>query len=114
MFKKILLGLLFLLIVIAGISAFIAYQYAFKNNVVLSEKTKYIFIPTYSDINQVVDTLMKDNSLKNKKSFLLISRIKKYDKNIKPGKYQIVNGMNNWTLVNFFVLANKSSKSCCS
>lgn len=100
MFKRILVITTLVIFVVVAIAALIGYQYAFKSNVEMSTKKKYLYIPTYSDINQVVDTLQKYNCIKNKQSFLLISKIKKYNTNVKPGKYEITNGMSNWQLIN--------------
>ncbi|MEK6616056.1 MAG: endolytic transglycosylase MltG, partial [Bacteroidota bacterium] len=93
---------LFLLIGIAGgITAYIGYRMIYLSNVSLGDKkSEILFIPTGSNFNDVVQILSDENILKNKASFILLSGIKKYKDNIKPGKYRIRAHISNNELIN--------------
>ncbi len=61
-------------------------------------KTGYIFIPHNTTITSLTDSL--EGYLKNSNSFKWLASIKKYDTNIKSGRYLISKDWNNNTLIN--------------
>jgi UPF0755 protein len=70
-----------------------------KPNVSKETKGK-IFIPTGSGFDAVLDTLESNHILKNKATFLLVSKLKHYDKYVKPGCYVLNPGTGNNSIVN--------------
>ena len=87
------LSFLFLIIVLLALAAFFVYQKIFHNNVT---KNAIVYIKTGSDFDDVLHVL--EPYLKNKDSFLLLSKKMKYS-HIKPGRYEIKSGMNNVELI---------------
>lgn len=65
-----------------------------------AESTVKIFIPTGAGYDAVKDTLTSRKALKNESSFFLTSRLKHYDRHVKPGCYVLKNGMGNNTILN--------------
>ena len=83
-FRKLLNVFIFILLL--GCIAMISKLYfrVYQPNIVLPDnKEKYIFIPSNSDLNDVVNVLSEDSLLLNTNSFEWLARIKKYDANIK-------------------------------
>ena len=68
----------------------------FKSNTSFNEKSKDIYIKTGSSYSQLLKQI--DPYLLNVDDFNVLAKRKKY--NIKPGKYQIKNGMNNNEIIN--------------
>jgi len=93
--------------VIVGVLALISlalgwkiYQKIFTPNVHTPERgPSYLFIPTGSDINDVMMILDENKLLRNEESFLFTAKQLKYDKNIKPGRYLLNDGMSNKDLI---------------
>lgn len=102
--KRIIMGLLSLLLVLmsgAGIIAFKYYDHILKVNVDLgNEQSSYIYIPTGSDFDDVKDIFYKDNFIINKSTFEWLAEKKAYTNAVKPGRYLIKNGMTNNELIN--------------
>jgi len=59
-----------------------------------------IFIPTGSNFEDVMDTLLSEKILKHEQSFLWLAELKKYKDKVKPGRYRILAGMNNNEVIN--------------
>ena len=78
------------------------YVRVYQPNIVLPGdiSEKYIYIPTDADFNQVIEILSADSLLINTNSFQWVAKQKKYDVNIKPGRYCIKNNFNNNELIN--------------
>ena len=72
------------------------YKIMFKSNTSFNEKSKDIYIKTGSSYSQLLKQI--DPYLLNVDDFNVLAKRKKY--NIKPGKYQIKNGMNNNEIIN--------------
>lgn len=99
--KKILWGALSVLLMLAGIVAYLTYNVLYVPNTETGkEKSEIIFIPTGSNFNDVLNILTKANILKNKKSFVELAKLRKYPTHIKPGRYRIMADMNNIKLLN--------------
>lgn len=99
--SRILLWLLILAILLAGGLAYIGYRYIYLPNVTIEEKkSELIYIPTGSSFEDVVQILNDKNILKDKESFIHISKIKKYKDPVKPGRYRIYANTNNNQLIN--------------
>ena len=77
------------------------YSRVYQPNVVLPDNTeKYIYIPSNSEFSDVVKVLSENGLLINANSFEWLARQKKYDTNIKAGRYRINRAVNNNDLVN--------------
>ncbi len=77
------------------------YQKIYEPNVVSDiEKTRYLYIPTNSNIDSVIVILKKKNYLSNTKSFIWLAEKKNYAAHIYPGRYLLTKGMNNNDLIN--------------
>ncbi len=99
-FKKILIFTTSFLVVISVVLGFFAYKMMFVSNVKIPENETYIYIPSESSFQTVLDTLTENDIIHNKKSFVLVSKLKKYNKLVKPGKYKLTKDMSNWQLIN--------------
>lgn len=84
----------------AGVILYRNYTRIYQSNVILhSKEFAYIYIPTGSDFKKVETLIKADKILLDENSFAWVARLKKYDLKIRPGKYRILNGMNNNDLV---------------
>ena len=101
-FRKFLIA--FFLIAFFGVVGMVyeLYSRVYQPNIFFSKDTaeRHIYIPTHSNLIQVVDILSEKGLLINAHSFEWLAKQKKYDLNIKPGKYKIDRALNNNDLVN--------------
>jgi UPF0755 protein len=96
MWKKI--RILFIIFIVLGAAgAGLGWYAAYRNNI--SEGKHVLYIPTGATFAQVTDSLEKHKILKDKRTFEWIASMRKYKANVKPGRYVIKGGMNNWDLV---------------
>ena len=72
------------------------YKVMFKSNTSFDEKSKDLYIKTGTSYNQLLNQI--DSYVLNVDDFDVLAKRKKY--NVKPGKYQIKNGMNNNEIIN--------------
>jgi UPF0755 protein len=86
------------MLAIVGIIGGIAYNRLYSPNVRVSSEG-FLFIPTGSDFDQVVQQLTKGGVIKDEATFRWTARQMKYDANVKPGRYRLVPGMTNRALV---------------
>lgn len=91
--KKILLGLTALILLIA-----VFFGWNFLGPTVRVPEQKYLYIRTGATFNDVTDSLLKNKIIGTSTWFNMISRIAKY-KVIKPGRYEITEGMSVLELV---------------
>ena len=99
--KRVLLWFFLILILGGGTVVYFGYRMIYLPNISLGDKkSEIIFIPTGSKFEDVVGILSKADILKNKESFIRLSKIKKYKDNVKPGKYRILANINNNALIN--------------
>lgn len=76
------------------------YQKVFSPNVrTQAPGPLYLYIPTGSDISDVMKILDEQRLLRNEESFLFTAKQLKYETNIKPGRYLLKDGMNNKELI---------------
>jgi len=92
----------FLLVIICmALWGYNYYRTFFRSNVNTGDNSfAYVFIHTGSDLNAVEKMLADNHLLIDMHSFDLVAHKKKYDNKIRPGRYKILNGMNNNELVN--------------
>lgn len=75
------------------LASFSIYLYIFDSPNVRSNHI--LFIPTGAEFNQVLDSIRYQNMLKSNATFHLASRLMKYHKLVKPGRYEITSEMSN-------------------
>lgn len=97
-FKKIIIGILLIGLVICGFFAYYVYGAMFKANTAFENEVAYIYISTNADYSEVREQL--EPLLKNIGTFDALAERKKYTSNIKAGKFEIKKGMNNNEIIN--------------
>ncbi|WP_445731806.1 endolytic transglycosylase MltG [Mariniflexile sp.] len=96
--KKILLAIVFIGIAIASYFAYYVYKTMMDTNTAFNNDTAYVLIATnstYEDVKEQLEPL-----LKNIKTFDALAKQKKYNLNVKAGRYAITKGMNNNDIIN--------------
>jgi UPF0755 protein len=104
---RFLLGL-GLCLVIGG--AWLSWDYSqrfLKPNVQLDDSSTQFFIHSQWSFNDLLQALHKDGVIEDTSAFRWVATYKKYDVNVQPGRYIIMDGMNNNQLVN--VLRSQNS-----
>jgi UPF0755 protein len=91
--KKSTAILLFLFIAIAMLT------WSVFGPTVSNPNKKYLYIPKGSDLDQVKDSLSINEMVNPIFTFGLLSKLMNYENNIKPGRYQIKDGMSLFSLV---------------
>lgn len=99
-FTKIILFSLIIIILTLVSIAYSFYNKLYKQNVRIDLKDEFVYIPTGSTFEDVIRILTEEQILNDISSFEWLAEIKKYNQNVKPGKYRIKKGMNNNELVN--------------
>ncbi|HOU97816.1 MAG TPA: endolytic transglycosylase MltG [Bacteroidales bacterium] len=99
-FTKIIVFSLIIIILILASIAYSYYNKIYKENVRIDLKDEFVYIPTGSTYDDVVRILTKEQILNDIASFEWLAEIKKYNQNVKPGRYRIKKGMNNNELIN--------------
>jgi UPF0755 protein len=97
--KKLIIGV----VCIAAIGLGVSYELFFSPGVKLDEKSKLIYIHTGWNFEQVKQMLEEKHIITHSLGFTLFSKYKKYDEAVIPGRYRVLNGMNNAELVNMLV-----------
>ena len=100
-FRKFVTAFVLLAIIGCGGMVYELYSRVYQLNIVLSDNAeKYIYIPSNSEFTDVVKILSENGLLINANSFEWLAKQKKYDTNIKAGRYRINRALNNNDLVN--------------
>ena len=97
-FKKILLAVALIGLIIAAYFAYFVYSAMLMPNTAFSNEEAYIYIPTnatYQQVRKDLTPLLKDVS-----TFDALAARKKYTTNIKAGKFRIIKDMNNNDIIN--------------
>jgi UPF0755 protein len=96
--KIIFRSVLLLLALLGGAAVYFGF---FKPNVYLDgKKYKFVYVPTRSTYEEMVEMLEEENILQNRKSFEWMARAMNLRDNFKPGKYRVIAGMSNRQLIN--------------
>ena len=89
-----------LLLLIGGGGAAFAWHQAFRDNVNPDLTNDFnLLIPKGASFEYVVNTLSANQVLRDVGAFERVSKVRKYDQLVKPGRYIIQKGTNNWELV---------------
>ena len=100
-FKKVIIAIALILIIVGGIGGYFAYKTIYQSNINLGQKkSQIIYIHTGSTFSDVMNILSENNILENPSSFEFLAEKKHYKNAIKPGKYRILANMSNNALVN--------------
>ena len=100
-FRKFVTAFILLAILGCGGMVYELYSRVYQLNIVLPDNAeKYIYIPSNSEFTDVVKILLENGLLINANSFEWLAKQKKYDTNIKAGRYKINRALNNNDLVN--------------
>lgn len=99
-YVRLSLLVVFVGLMISVIVVFRKYQNVFSENVKLEEDHVFLYIPSGSSYEEVIQNIEELNFLIDKKSFEWVANKKEYEKNVKSGRYRIKNGMSNNELVN--------------
>lgn len=88
-----------ILILLAGIAAGTGYYFLLWPNTSVQDDG-IIYIRTAASFDDVLETLQSRGYIKNKYTLRKIADIKRYPSTVKPGRYQIKNGISNNELIN--------------
>lgn len=83
---------IFLILVIIAVSFF-------SSDTDFKENKKFFYINTNSDLNQVIKNLVTEGIIKSPIVFQWAAKIAGYENNIRPGKYQVENGSNIFSII---------------
>lgn len=95
--NKIVIIVFAILFILTGIRGYQLFKYVFDVNVKTSDS---FIIPRNANFDQVLDSLKKHDILLDYKAFKWVSKRKKYDESIKPGKFIFDSGMTTNQIVN--------------
>ncbi|MVO10377.1 endolytic transglycosylase MltG [Flavobacterium sp. TP390] len=84
-------------IIVAGIVAFVIYNKAFVPNTKFTQNEVYVYIPTNASYEEVKDTL--SHYLVDLDKFDFMATNRKYNQNIKAGRFLLKKGMSNFDVV---------------
>ncbi|WP_396600716.1 endolytic transglycosylase MltG [Algibacter sp. R77976] len=96
--KKILLAILVIGLIVAAYFANFVYKAMLKPNTAFNNESAYIFVPTkakYAEVREQLEPLLKDIE-----SFDDLAEQKKYNTNVKAGRFEIKKGMTNNDIIN--------------
>lgn len=99
---KIISLFIFLILAIVAASFFIS-DTNFKEN------KKFFYIHSNSDFDQVTDNLVAEGIIKSPVFFQWAAKIAGYENKIRPGKYQIENGANLFSIIKKLRLGNQTA-----
>ncbi len=91
--KKLLWIITIIGLLVVGSFSYYIYRVMLSPNTAFKNNAAYIFIPSNAKFEDVVNELVP--LLQDVETFSLLARQKKYDINVKPGKYRIIAGMSN-------------------
>ncbi|WP_452229581.1 MULTISPECIES: endolytic transglycosylase MltG [unclassified Lacinutrix] len=97
-FKKILIAVLVIGLVIAAFFANFVYKAMFKANTAFNNEEAYIYVSSKANYNDVREQLVP--LLKDMESFDALAEKKKYNTNLKAGRFVVLKGMNNNEIIN--------------
>ncbi|VXC23780.1 Endolytic murein transglycosylase [Flavobacterium sp. 9AF] len=95
--KKIIAYIAVAGLVAAGILGFIVYKKAFVSNTKFNENELFVFIPTnssYSEVKEILKPYLIDLD-----NFDFMASSRKYNQNVKAGRFLLKKGMNNFDIV---------------
>ncbi|MDO6597157.1 endolytic transglycosylase MltG [Oceanihabitans sp. 2_MG-2023] len=97
-FKKILLAIAVIGLIVAAFFANFVYKAMFKPNTNFNNEEAYIYVSSTADYNEVREQLSP--LLKDMDAFDALAEKKKYNTNLKAGRFVVKKGMNNNEIIN--------------
>jgi UPF0755 protein len=107
--KKNRFGISLLVMGLIGFAAYYAYQKVFKGIDLKDKNYTFIFIERNDSFEDVLKTINSENIIENTKAFEWLAKEMGLEKNINPGKYRIMDGMNMRQIINL-IKYNKQEK----
>lgn len=107
--KKILIGLL-ILVVVAVASYFLVGKMLWSPNVNPAQKEYELYIPTGASYSDVIDSLNQRKIIKDMTSFATVAKIKSFNKS-RPGRYVITDDMSNMQIINKLRSGNQDAEN---
>lgn len=98
--KRVALITIIVLSAMASLVAWQAYNLVYSPNIRADKPSVLFYISTGSDFDDVVNGLESEGLLMDRARFVLLAKLKKYDRKVRPGRYRLRNGMGNNELVN--------------
>ena len=99
--KKLLKIIIIPAIILSGIITYTGFRILFAGN---TDKTGYLYLKESTSLASLTDSLENKHYIKNINSFKIATRFEKLGPDVKPGRYRVVNGMNNREIVRMFKL----------
>src|SRR5688500_5574806 len=91
------LSVLFVLLVVYF--SYYAYQLVFPDNVYTNDQETFVYIPTGATYEQAMDAVEASGVIIVPLSLRFMAKLMDYDKLVKPGRYQLEDGMGNRQLI---------------
>jgi UPF0755 protein len=99
-----------LVLVLLAVAGFYIYKQFFLASIRLKDKNStFIYIGRDDTFDDVINDINNENIIENTASFEWLAKKMELDKNIHPGKYRILNGMNMRQIINL-IKYNKEEK----
>ncbi len=99
--RRIVLFIAVLALLLAGaFTVRYAWRYLLGPSTSFPEESRVLYVPTGSDFNDVVDSLIVLDAIRNERSFRWLCARKNYVERVHPGRYRIARGMGMNELVN--------------
>lgn len=93
--RKILAAVIIAFSVCLTVFGFYGYQILFSPNILVDKEPKALLIPENATFNSLQDSLYKGDYVQDMVSFSFMSRLMKFDRNIKPGRYVLQPNLSN-------------------
>ncbi len=97
--KEVLFGGILLISFVLASVFFYGYQMLSTPNLQVEKKDTYLYIPKEASFQTVLDSLTERKILHDPVSFAFLSKLLKYQQNVRPGRYLIHKNMNNLAAV---------------
>ena len=98
--KNILAAFIIVFTVMLSSFGFYFWQIIFSPNILVDQEDRQVVIPIDADFKDVQKLLYDQRFVNDMISFSFLSKLKKYDQNVKPGVYQLKKEMTNLQAIN--------------
>ncbi|MFW5886383.1 MAG: endolytic transglycosylase MltG [Bacteroidota bacterium] len=106
--KKIFISFFLVVLIYSGFLGYTTYKKIFQPNVSIDgKKSAYIYIPTGSGLQDVVNLLYQNNYIIDRGAFEWLAEKKNYKNHVKAGRYRVKNKMSNNELINLLRSGNQ-------
>ena len=105
--KKILIPLIIFSTILTTGSVY-TYQMLYSPNFLINSKDKFIILDDDTDFNGLITKLEEDTLINDILSFSFLSKIMKYQENIKIGAYNVKMNMSNYDMITMLRSGNQT------